>query len=197
MPSSTQLTRTRRPPEASNLYGEPKRKGILGRGKSGAFKLGHAMHLDHVLGGHALEKERQQREAESWLLREELYALSSVVGRMQMENELDELQALIQSWTDSEEGERKRRVAHHIEQKYAHDCCLVVTDMSGFTRITREEGVLHFLMLIKEMQAMCLPIMNRYGGKLVKTEADDLFVIFQVYGMHPMHVLRVCTCASS
>ena len=32
--------------------------------------------------------------------------------------------------------------------------------------------------LIKQMQSICLPILSRYGGTLLKVEADDLFVLF-------------------
>ena len=53
------------------------------------------------------------------------------------------------------------------------------TDMSGFSRVCKEEGILHFLSLVKTMQAIMVPICESYGGQLVKVAADNLFVVFE------------------
>ena len=117
-----------------------------------------------------------------WLLREKVYSLSSELGKLGSAQQLEELQTLLHAWGHEGVASRKDSIARHIESKYMRDAVLVITDMSGFTRITREEGILHFMMLIKEMQAICVPIFERYGGRLVKVEADDLFVIFPASG---------------
>ena len=125
-----------------------------------------------------MRENENRHEGEMWLLREKVYALSSELGRLGTEARLDEMQQFLHSWAHEENGVKKEKLAKHIETLYMRDCVLVVTDMSGFTRITREEGVLHFLMLIKQMQSICVPIFERYGGHVVKIEADDLFVVF-------------------
>ena len=50
--------------------------------------------------------------------------------------------------------------------------------MSGFSRICKAEGILHFLALLKTMQSILLPILEAHGGELVKVAADNLFVVF-------------------
>lgn len=126
-----------------------------------------------------IEVSDEATEMEIWLLREKVYSLSSTVGNMEARILQTGLSDALRSWRESKDDHNKQlMIAKHIESTYGYDGVLVVTDMSGFTRITREEGILHFMMLIKQMQAICVPIFERFGGKLVKVEADDLFIVF-------------------
>lgn len=50
--------------------------------------------------------------------------------------------------------------------------------MSGFSRVTKEEGIVYFLANVKQMQGICIPIMHARGGQLIKVVADNLFVRF-------------------
>ena len=92
-----------------------------------------------------------EAEEEMWLLREKVYSLSSVLGNMESRMQLSDLSGTLRNWRDANDT-KKHLIAKHIETSYGYDGCLVVTDMSGFTRVTREEGILHFMMLIKQMQ---------------------------------------------
>lgn len=126
-----------------------------------------------------IEVKDEATEMEIWLLREKVYSLSSTLGNMEARIQLTELSDALRSWRESKDDRpRQQMIAKHIETTYGYDGVLVVTDMSGFTRVTREEGILHFMMLIKQMQAICVPIFERFGGRLVKVEADDLFIVF-------------------
>ncbi len=55
---------------------------------------------------------------------------------------------------------------------------VLVLDMSGFSRITQEHGIVRFLAMVRMMQTATRPIIARYGGDLVKYEADNLFAVF-------------------
>jgi adenylate cyclase len=55
---------------------------------------------------------------------------------------------------------------------------ILATDSSGFTRITRKRGTLHFLSMIQKGFAMALPIIEREGGTLVKQETDNILCTF-------------------
>ena len=114
--------------------------------------------------------------------RQQVYALSKMVGINAVEVNRQMALDKLREWREAPD----RATQTSIERELAVDCSLLVTDMSGFTRITREEGILHFLMLIKQMQAICLPIFSRYGGTLLKVEADDLFVLFP----SPMYAIQ-------
>ena len=56
---------------------------------------------------------------------------------------------------------------------------VLCSDMSGFTCRTQEFGIIHFLALIYEMRRLMKPIVLEHNGLIVKTEADNLFVIFR------------------
>jgi adenylate cyclase len=55
---------------------------------------------------------------------------------------------------------------------------VLVTDLSGFTRLTKKHGILHFLSVFRRCEQLCLPLIPRFGGELMKHEADDLIVLF-------------------
>ena len=51
---------------------------------------------------------------------------------------------------------------------------ILVTDLSGFTKQTKRHGILHFLQVFRRCEVTCMPILARFGGVLMKQEADDL-----------------------
>lgn len=58
--------------------------------------------------------------------------------------------------------------------------------MSGFSKLTRDRGIVHFLGLIHRMQGLCMPHVRKRGGHLVKTIGDDLVLTFD----DPGHAVR-------
>jgi adenylate cyclase len=58
------------------------------------------------------------------------------------------------------------------------DGAVLVTDLSGFTRLTKKHGILHFLAIFRRFQRIGLPVINKHGGSLLKQEADDLIGVF-------------------
>jgi class 3 adenylate cyclase len=54
----------------------------------------------------------------------------------------------------------------------------MVLDMSGFTLLTRTDGILKFLGMVRRMQAVTRPIVEGSGGAVVKSEADNLYAVF-------------------
>lgn len=69
-----------------------------------------------------------------------------------------------------------------FDQRIWEECgqkgAILVTDLSGFTRLTKKHGILHFLAVFRRCERLCLPVIPQYGGALMKHEADDLIVIF-------------------
>ncbi len=55
---------------------------------------------------------------------------------------------------------------------------VLVTDLSGFTRLTQKRGIVHFLSMFRRFQRSCAPVINKHGGSLLKQEADDLIGLF-------------------
>ena len=47
--------------------------------------------------------------------------------------------------------------------------------MCGFSRLTMQYGITHFLAMIHRLQGIVWPILARHRGRVVKTEADKVF----------------------
>ena len=142
-----------------------------------------------------MEEVRASIDTNQRLMRDQVYSLSQALGEVTTSLNKQMAVERLQAWMEASSRE-EREV---IERQLAFHGSLLVTDMSGFTRITREEGILHFLMLIKQMQAICLPILQRFGGRLLKVEADDMFVLFPtpVYAVKAAIACLVATNAYS
>ena len=67
--------------------------------------------------------------------------------------------------------------------------------MEGFTALTRERGIVHYLRLIQRMQTISVPLLEAHGGQLVRFEADNLFAVFPQPGKAltmMAELIRVC-----
>jgi class 3 adenylate cyclase len=65
-----------------------------------------------------------------------------------------------------------------LRRSFLAEKALYISDMSGFSRISKQYGIIHFLALIQRMQDLCLPVVAQNQGELVKTEADNIFAVF-------------------
>lgn len=50
--------------------------------------------------------------------------------------------------------------------------------MVGFSRLTVEYGIIHYLAMIHQMETAARPAVAGNGGRVIKQEADDLFAMF-------------------
>lgn len=56
---------------------------------------------------------------------------------------------------------------------------IFVSDLSGFTRLTRKHGILHFLTVYRRATNVGMPILEARSGRCVKREADNLIYSFE------------------
>jgi class 3 adenylate cyclase len=78
-----------------------------------------------------------------------------------------------------EEPERRLVLAESIEGQFGQDRAILILDMTGFTRTTHRHGIVAFLLMIHQMQRIACPRIKAHNGVLVKTEADNLFCLFE------------------
>ena len=55
---------------------------------------------------------------------------------------------------------------------------ILITDLSGFTRLTRKHGIVHFLAIFQRALGVMVPAVRRHRGRTLKTAADNLMAIF-------------------
>lgn len=65
-----------------------------------------------------------------------------------------------------------------IIKRYETDCAVLILDSSGFTRRTRNEGIIHFLSLLADMHKRVEPILEEYKVMFFWHEADNVFAVF-------------------
>lgn len=84
----------------------------------------------------------------------------------------EKFEALLESVLQGE------RVPPERWEAFRDQMAILITDLSGFTRITRELGIEGMVALLHGMRRVALPLLKKHGGELVKYQADDLFAAF-------------------
>lgn len=74
---------------------------------------------------------------------------------------------------------RGERVPDEAWEPFRDRVSILITDLSGFTRLTRELGNSGMVALLHGMRRIALPILEAHGGVPVKYQADDLFAAFR------------------
>jgi adenylate cyclase len=78
----------------------------------------------------------------------------------------------------NEHPERLVEIDREIHATFAETHAVMVLDMCGFSRLTMRHGITHFLAMIHRLHGIVRPIVAARGGRVVKTEADNVFAIF-------------------
>lgn len=89
-----------------------------------------------------------------------------------------ELHGLLAERNTHRDPAELRAVDAKIRARFERPLAVLISDMAGFSTITQQRGIIHFLALIQRMQALCVPIIEAKGGRLIKAEADNLFAVF-------------------
>lgn len=63
---------------------------------------------------------------------------------------------------------------------------MLVLDMVGFSRLTLEHGIIHYLAMIHQMVEAAVPAVIANAGRVIKQDADNIFAIFD----DPTHALE-------
>ena len=74
--------------------------------------------------------------------------------------------------------ERAAEIDERLRQVFERRVAILALDMAGFSRLTIQHGIIHYLAMIHQMQQAARPAVTGNHGKVVKFEADNLFAIF-------------------
>ena len=69
-------------------------------------------------------------------------------------------------------------ITKKIREVFEQERAILILDMSGFTRATRQGNIISFLLSINQMQRLAVPVVEERGGVLVKAEHDNLTCLF-------------------
>ncbi|HYE01569.1 MAG TPA: adenylate/guanylate cyclase domain-containing protein [Alphaproteobacteria bacterium] len=65
-----------------------------------------------------------------------------------------------------------------IWEEFGATMAPLVLDMSGFSRLTKAHGIVHYLAMVRRMHLASEPLVEAHRGHVVKFEADNLFAVF-------------------
>jgi class 3 adenylate cyclase len=65
-----------------------------------------------------------------------------------------------------------------INARFGRVQAVMFTDLVGFSRVVEAFGIIHFLQLIQESDALFMPLIQHHGGVCLKHEGDSLLAVF-------------------
>jgi class 3 adenylate cyclase len=79
----------------------------------------------------------------------------------------------------NEAGAQERaRLEAEIWERFGVERALLALDMSHFSLSVRRAGILPYIALIRRMQAVTRPIVERHEGTVIKYDADNMIAAF-------------------
>lgn len=87
-------------------------------------------------------------------------------------------QELLLQYSQTENAGERRSIEETLWEGYGAEYAVFILDMTGFSRLTRKYGIVHYLSMVRRMQRTTEPIVKSYGGSMIKYEADNCFAVF-------------------
>ncbi len=78
----------------------------------------------------------------------------------------------------NEYPEQRDQIVAAIDERFRKTLAIVVIDTAGFTRGVGEAGIVDFLARLELLARLVVPLFERFGGHLMKREADNFFATF-------------------
>ena len=85
---------------------------------------------------------------------------------------------LLLQFSQAEDPAIRKEIETTLWENYGQEQTVFVLDMSGFSRLTRKYGIIHYLSMVRRMQLTSEPIVKSFDGYMIKFEADNCFAIF-------------------
>ena len=87
-------------------------------------------------------------------------------------------QDLLLEYAQSSTDLLRSQVEATLWQEFGTKAAVFVMDMSGFSRLTQRFGIVSYLSIVRRMQHASQPIIEQYGGSVIKYEADNCYAAF-------------------
>ncbi len=93
-------------------------------------------------------------------------------------NSVRKFQDLLLNFSQAEDPAIRTRIEKTLWETFGEEQAVFVLDMSGFSRLTRKHGIIHYLSMVRRMQLTTGPIVQSYDGYMIKFDADNCFALF-------------------
>jgi class 3 adenylate cyclase len=93
---------------------------------------------------------------------------------------------LLIAYSRQTDAAAKQEIEANLWSAYGRELSVLLLDMSGFSLLSQQLGIVHYLSMIRRMELTALPVVESHGGRVVKFEADSCFAVFP----EPLHAAR-------
>ena len=93
-------------------------------------------------------------------------------------NSVRKFQDLLLNFSQAEDPDIRTKIEKTLWETFGEEQAVFVLDMSGFSRLTRKFGIIHYFSMVRRMQLTTGPIVQSYDGYMVKYDADNCFALF-------------------
>lgn len=87
-------------------------------------------------------------------------------------------QDLLLNFSQADDPAERKIIETALWETYGQEQAVFVLDMSGFSRLTRKYGIIHYLSMVRRMQLTTGPIVKSFDGYMIKYDADNCFALF-------------------
>jgi class 3 adenylate cyclase len=91
---------------------------------------------------------------------------------------VEKFQELLRRYEEADGEAAQAPVEAELWRTFGVEGTVTVMDMAGFSLLTLRHGVVHYLAMVRRMQRIVRPVVERHGGSVVKFEADNCFARF-------------------
>lgn len=74
--------------------------------------------------------------------------------------------------------DRIEQVDQQLRDAFERQVAILVLDMTGFSRLTVQHGIIHYLAMINQMEEAARPAVTGNSGTVIKQEADNLYAVY-------------------
>jgi class 3 adenylate cyclase len=93
-------------------------------------------------------------------------------------NSVRKFQDLLLNFSQAEDPGIRAKIEKSLWETFGEEQAVFVLDMSGFSRLTRKYGIIHYLSMVRRMQLTTGPIVQSFDGYMIKYDADNCFALF-------------------
>ena len=93
-------------------------------------------------------------------------------------NSVRKFQDLLLNFSQAEDLAIRAKIEKSLWETFGEEQAVFVLGMSGFSRLTRKYGIIHYLSMVRRMQVTTGPIVQSFDGYMVKYDADNCFALF-------------------
>ena len=85
---------------------------------------------------------------------------------------------LLLNYSQVPDDDQRTSIENQIWDSFGTEKTVLILDMSGFSLLSERYGIVHYLSMVRRMQMTSRPIVENFGGTVIKFEADNCFAAF-------------------